>query len=163
MVKNISTVLDAIDLRLLEALQSDARLSTAELGERLSLSQSPTWRRLKRLEAEGVISGYQAVLDRSKLGLPVLAIVHISVDSHDDKTARKFEEAISLIPEVSACHYMSGSEDFMLMLVARDLEHFTNLVMDKLRKLPAVKSLRSSFSMRAIKDNMAIRLDLRSM
>jgi Lrp/AsnC family transcriptional regulator, leucine-responsive regulatory protein len=159
---NTSTniTIDTLDLRLLQALQNDARLSTAELGEQLALSQSPTWRRLKRLEQEGVITGYQAVLDRRKLGLPVLAVVHISMDSHDDKTARKFEEVVQLIPEVALCHYMSGSEDFMLMVVARDLDHFTALVMDKLRKLPAVKSLRSSFSMRAIKDNIAIKLDL---
>jgi Lrp/AsnC family transcriptional regulator, leucine-responsive regulatory protein len=150
--------LDALDIRLLQALQNDARLSTAELGEQLALSQSPTWRRQKRLEQEGVITGYQAVLDRRKLGLPVLAVVHISVDSHDDKTARKFEAGVGLIDEVVLCHYMSGSEDFMLMVVARDLDHFTALVMDKLRKLPAVKSLRSSFSMRAIKDSVAMRL-----
>jgi Lrp/AsnC family transcriptional regulator, leucine-responsive regulatory protein len=150
--------LDSLDIRLLQALQTDARLSTAELGEQLALSQSPTWRRLKRLEQEGVITGYQAVLDRRKLGLPVLAVVHISVDTHDDKTARKFEDAVRLIDEVVLCHYMSGSEDFMLMVVARDLDHFTTLVMDKLRKLPAVKSLRSSFSMRAIKDQVAIKL-----
>lgn len=152
--------IDTLDIRLLKALQDDARLSTAELGEQLALSQSPTWRRLKRLEQEGVITGYQAVLDRRKLGLPVLAVVHIGVDSHDDKSARKFEEAVQLIDEVVLCHSMSGSEDFMLMVVARDLDHFTALVMDKLRKLPAVKSMRSSFSMRAIKDQVAIKLGL---
>jgi Lrp/AsnC family transcriptional regulator, leucine-responsive regulatory protein len=152
--------LDALDHRLLQALQNDARLSTAELGEQLALSQSPTWRRLKRLESEGVITGYQAVVDRKKLGLSVLAMVHVGMDSHDDKSARKFEEAIGLIPEVVWCHGMSGAEDFMLMVVARDLDHFSTLIMEKLRKLPAVKSLRSSFSLKAVKDQMAIKINV---
>jgi Lrp/AsnC family transcriptional regulator, leucine-responsive regulatory protein len=152
--------LDALDHRLLQALQNDARLSTAELGEQLALSQSPTWRRLKRLESEGVITGYQAVVDRKKLGLSVLAMVHVGMDSHDDKSARKFEEAIGLIPEVVWCHGMSGAEDFMLMVVARDLDHFSILIMEKLRKLPAVKSLRSSFSLKAVKDQMAIKIHM---
>jgi Lrp/AsnC family transcriptional regulator, leucine-responsive regulatory protein len=152
--------LDALDHRLLQALQNDARLSTAELGEQLALSQSPTWRRLKRLESEGVITGYQAVVNRKKLGLSVLAMVHVGMDSHDDKSARKFEEAIGLIPEVVWCHGMSGAEDFMLMVVARDLNHFSMLIMEKLRKLPAVKSLRSSFSLKAVKDQMAIKINV---
>jgi Lrp/AsnC family transcriptional regulator, leucine-responsive regulatory protein len=155
-----STPIDAIDLRLLQALQKDARLSTAELGEQLALSQSPTWRRLKRLEQDGYIESYQAVLSRSKLGLPVLAAVHIGMDSHDDASARQFEQAIQLIDEVVWCHAMSGSEDFLALVLAKDLEHFSRLVMDKLRKLPAVKSLRSSFSMRPIKDEIAIKLAL---
>jgi Lrp/AsnC family transcriptional regulator, leucine-responsive regulatory protein len=152
------TDIDELDIRLLRLLQNDARLSTAQLGEHLSLSQSPTWRRLKRLEEEGVISGYHAVLSRRKLGLSVLAMVNVGMDSHDDKSARKFEEAIGLIPEVVWCHAMSGQEDFILMVVARDLDHFSTLLMDKLRKLPAVKSLRSSFSLKAVKDHVAIEL-----
>jgi Lrp/AsnC family transcriptional regulator, leucine-responsive regulatory protein len=150
--------IDELDQRILSALQMEARLSTAQLGEQLALSQSPTWRRLKRLEEDGVISGYRAVLDRRKLGLSVLAMVHVGMDSHDDRSARKFEEAIGLIPEVVWCHGMSGAEDFMLMVVARDLDHFSTLLMDTLRKLPAVKSLRSSFSLKAVKDHVAIQL-----
>ncbi len=154
----LETVIDELDYRILNALQNDARLSTAQLGEQLALSQSPTWRRLKRLEDVGVISGYRAVLNRRKMGLSVLAMVHVGMDSHDDKSARKFEEAIGLIPEVVWCHGMSGAEDFMLMVVARDLDHFSELLMNRLRKLPAVKSLRSSFSLKAVKDDIAIQL-----
>jgi Lrp/AsnC family transcriptional regulator, leucine-responsive regulatory protein len=152
--------IDELDHRILSALQHEARLSTAQLGEQLALSQSPTWRRLKRLEDEGVISGYRAVLDRQRLGLSVLAMVQVGMDSHDDASARQFEESIGLIPEVVWCHGMSGSEDFMLMVVARDLDHFSTLLMEKLRKLPAVKSLRSSFSLKAVKDHVAIQLPL---
>jgi Lrp/AsnC family transcriptional regulator, leucine-responsive regulatory protein len=152
--------IDELDHRMLAALQKEARLSSAQLGEQLALSQSPTWRRLKRLEDVGVISGYRAVLDRQRLGLSVLAVVQVGMDSHDDASARQFEQAIGLIPEVVWCHGMSGSEDFMLMVVARDLDHFSTLLMEKLRKLPAVKSLRSSFSLKAVKDHVAIQLPL---
>jgi Lrp/AsnC family transcriptional regulator, leucine-responsive regulatory protein len=155
-----STDIDMIDRRILAALQADARLSSAQLGEQLALSQSPTWRRLKRLEDEGYISGYHAVLDRQKMGLSVLAVVHVGMDSHDGGSAQRFEEAIGLIPEVVWCHGMSGAEDFMLMVVARDLDHFSTLLMEKLRKLPAVKSIRSSFSLKAIKDKVAIALPI---
>jgi Lrp/AsnC family transcriptional regulator, leucine-responsive regulatory protein len=155
-----TTDIDMIDRRILAALQADARLSSAQLGEQLTLSQSPTWRRLKRLEEEGYISGYHAVLDRQKMGLSVLAVVHVGMDSHDGGSAQRFEEAIGLIPEVVWCHGMSGAEDFMLMVVARDLDHFSSLLLEKLRKLPAVKSIRSSFSLKAIKDQVAIALPI---
>ena len=155
----INTI-DDLDHRLLRALQSDARLSTAELGEKLALSQSPTWRRLKRLEQMGTIAGYQAVLSRQKLGYSVLAMVTVGVDSHDEASARAFEQGISVIPEIVWCHGMSGAEDFVLMVVARDLEHFSQLLMGKLRTLSSVKSLRSSFSLKAVKDDMAIKLPL---
>jgi Lrp/AsnC family transcriptional regulator, leucine-responsive regulatory protein len=154
------TQLDDIDLRLLRALQTDARLSTSELGEKLALSQSPTWRRLKRLEEQGVITGYQAILNREQLGYSVLAMVTVGVDSHDEKSARAFEEAVSLLPEIVWCHGMSGAEDFVLMVVARDLAHFSDLLLGKLRTLPAVKSLRSSFSLKAVKDEVAFRLPI---
>jgi Lrp/AsnC family transcriptional regulator, leucine-responsive regulatory protein len=164
MIKSIKSSddagLDDIDERLLRALQSDARLSTAELGEQLALSQSPTWRRLKRLEQLGVITGYQAVLDRRKLGYSVLAMVTVGVDSHNELSAVAFEEAISLMPEIVWCHGMSGAEDFVLLVVARDLAHFSDLLQGKLRTLPAVKSLRSSFSLKAVKDEVALRLPI---
>ncbi|MFM7332019.1 MAG: Lrp/AsnC family transcriptional regulator [Brachymonas sp.] len=152
--------LDQLDQRLLRALQQDARLSTAELGEQLALSQSPTWRRLKRLEQLGYITGYQAVISREQLGYSVLAMVTVGVDSHNEKSARAFEQAVGLIPEIVWCHGMSGTEDFVLLVVAHDLKHFSDLLLGKLRTLPAVKSLRSSFSLKAVKDDVAIKLPI---
>lgn len=111
--------LSTTDLALLRELQDDARLTSAELGTRLSISQSPAWRRLKRLEQVGVIEGYRAVLNRKQLGLSVLAMVQISIDRHD-ASARAFEQAVSEIPQVVFCHGMSGPEDFLLLVVARD-------------------------------------------
>lgn len=152
--------LDTTDLALLRELQDDARLTSAELGTRLSISQSPAWRRLKRLEQVGVIEGYRAVLNRKQLGLSVLAMVQISMDRHDDASARAFEQAVSEIPQVVFCHGMSGPEDFLLLVVARDLEDYSNTLLGKLRSLPSVKSIRTSFSLKAIKDDIAIRLNV---
>ncbi|MEQ1596576.1 MAG: Lrp/AsnC family transcriptional regulator [Casimicrobium sp.] len=152
--------LDPTDLALLRELQDDARLTSAELGTRLSISQSPAWRRLKRLEQVGVIEGYRAVLNRKQLGLSVLAMVQISMDRHDDASARAFEQAVTEIPQVVFCHGMSGPEDFLLMVVARDLEDYSNTLLGKLRSLPSVKSIRTSFSLKAIKDDIAIRISV---
>lgn len=152
--------IDTTDLALLRELQSDARLTSAELGTRLSISQSPAWRRLKRLEQVGVIEGYRAVLNRKQLGLSVLAMVQISMDRHDDASARAFEQAVSAIPQVVLCHGMSGPEDFLLLVVARDLEDYSNTLLGQLRSLPSVKSIRTSFSLKAIKDDVAIRISI---
>ena len=152
--------IDTTDLALLRELQDDARLTSAELGARLSISQSPAWRRLKRLEQVGVIEGYRAVLNRKQLGLSVLAVVQISMDRHDDASARAFEQAVSEIPQVVFCHGMSGPEDFLLLVVARDLEDYSNTLLGKLRSLPSVKSIRTSFSLKAIKDDIAIRISV---
>lgn len=152
--------LDTTDLALLRELQDDARLTSAELGTRLSISQSPAWRRLKRLEQVGVIEGYRAVLNRKQLGLSVLAMAQISMDRHDDASARAFEQAVSEIPQVVFCHGMSGPEDFLLLVVARDLEDYSNTLLGKLRSLPSVKSIRTSFSLKAIKDDIAIRVSI---
>ena len=152
--------IDTTDLALLRELQDDARLTSAELGTRLSISQSPAWRRLKRLEQAGVIEGYRAVLNRKQLGLSVLAMVQISMDRHDDASARAFEQAVSEIPQEVFCHGMSGPEDFLLLVVARDLEDYSNTLLGKLRSLPSVKSIRTSFSLKAIKDDIAIRISV---
>ncbi len=152
--------LDDTDFELLRALQDDARLSTAELGARLSISQSPAWRRLKRLEQDGVIEGYRAVVNRKKLGLSVLAMVLIGMERHDDASARKFEKAVSELPQVVLCHGMSGPEDFLLLVVAKDLDDYSNTLLGKLRSLPGVKSIRTSFSLKAIKDDVAIRVGI---
>ena len=152
--------IDTTDLALLRELQDDARLTSAELGTRLSISQSPAWRRLKRLEQAGVIEGYRAVLNRKQLGLSVLAMVQISMDRHDDASARAFEQAVSEIPQVVFCHGMSGPEDFLLLVVARDLEDYSNTLLGKLRSLPSVKSIRTSFSLKAIIDDIAIRISV---
>lgn len=148
-----------IDKKLISALQGDARLSSAQLGELVNMSASPAWRRVKRLEEEGIITGYHATVDRRKLGYGVLAFVSITVDRQDGANAVAFEQGVAGIPEVVLCHGVSGSVDFVMVVVARDLDHYSKRVFEKIRRLPGVKELRSSFSIKAIKESNGYPMD----
>ncbi len=143
--------LDAIDVKLLEALQDEGRLTNAELADRVALSPSPCWRRLKRLEGEGVIRGFQAILDRRKLGLGVTAFVSILLENHSEVTARAFEAGVAALPEIVSCHNVSGHFDFLLQVVAEDLDSFSHLVLNRVRTLPGVKEINTSFSLKEVK------------
>jgi DNA-binding Lrp family transcriptional regulator len=151
-----ATELDAIDVKILEALQEEGRLTNAELAERIALSPSPCWRRLKRLETQGVIKGYQAVLDRRRLGLGVTAFVSILLDNHSEKNARAFEAGVAAIPEIISCHNVSGHFDFLLQVVGEDLDRFSNLVLNRIRTLPGVKEMNTSFSLREVKSTNSL-------
>lgn len=150
--KTMAIDLSDIDKKLLAALQEDARLSNAELGSLVNMSPSPAWRRVKRLEEEGVITGYHASVDRRKLGYGVLAFVTITIDRQDASTAAALEEGIAAIPEVVTCHGVSGQVDFVLIVVAPDLDSYSQIVFEKVRRLPGVREVRSSFSIKAIKE-----------
>ena len=151
-----SAALDRIDRRLLEEIQRDARLTTAELAARVSLSASPCWRRLKRLEAAGVIRGYHARLDADRLGWGVTAFVHVLLENHSAELGAQFEHAVQAIPEVIACHNVSGQYDFLLQVVARDLKSFGEFARSAIRTLPGVKEMNSSFSLREVKAGLAL-------
>lgn len=142
---------DATDRTLLEALQNNARLTTSELAQLTQMSQSPCWRRVKRLEDAGLITGYQARLDRRALGYGVMAFVTISIEGQDESHSLDFERAVRQIPEVVTCHGVSGPEDFVLIVVAADLDAYSNLMQHKLRRLPGVKMVRTSFSLQEVK------------
>ena len=143
--------LDRYDLLILRELQSDARLSNAELASRIGLSAAPTWRRVKWLEEQGYITGYRAELDRRKIGLGVLAFVRLDAERNNSESTRALEDAIRARPEVVACHYISGAGTFELQVVATDLDAFSRLAMDVLFKLPNVKDLHTSFSLGEVK------------
>jgi Lrp/AsnC family leucine-responsive transcriptional regulator len=142
---------DAHDTVLLQALQGDARLTVAELAETIRLSTSPTWRRVKRLEEEGVIAGYQAVLDRRALGWGVLAFVTVSIEDHSEAQARAFEKAIAALPEIVACWSIAGVSDFLLQVVGRDLDSYAEFAMTKLRRLPGIKAMQTIFTLKEVK------------
>lgn len=143
--------LDAYDVDILSALQSDARLTVAQLAEKASLSTSPTWRRVKRLEDEGVIAGYQAVLDRRALGWGVLAFVMVSIEDHGEAQARAFEKAVAALPEIVACWSIAGSSDFLLQVVGRDLDTYAEFAMTTVRRLPGIKAMQTIFTLKEVK------------
>lgn len=143
--------LDRIDLKILDALQKDGRLTNAELADKVGLSLSPCWRRLKRLEESGVIEGYQAVLDRRALGLGVTAFVRVDIERHTPAAERRFEDAIADLPEIVSCHVISGEGAFMLMVMTESLESFSQFALNTLMALPGVKDTQTSFSLKEVK------------
>ncbi len=147
--------LDKFDLRILEELQADARLTNAELAQRVGLSAAPCWRRVRALETAGYIKGYHAEIDRQKIGLGVLAFVRLDADRNTGERTREMEEAIRQIPEIVSCHYISGAGTFELQVVSRDLEAFSLLARKVLINLPNVKDLHTSFSLGEVKASSA--------
>jgi DNA-binding Lrp family transcriptional regulator len=145
--------LDRVDIGILARLQRDGRLTNAKLATELSLSETPCWRRLKRLEEEGYIESYQANLDRRKLGFGVMAFVQLSCVEHDEQTTRTFEDIIRHSDNVLSCHNTTGEADFLLQVVARDLDDYSRFVEQVLRKLPGVSAIRSNLLLREIKSS----------
>ncbi|WP_043512224.1 Lrp/AsnC family transcriptional regulator [Halomonas sp. BC04] len=149
--------LDRIDRLLLEALQQDARLTTAELAERVNLSPSPCARRIRRLEQDNLITRYRAELDKERLGLDLTIFVQVRLSQHQDSLVEQFEAAVSEMPEVINCHTISGAFDYLLQVVTADLSGYERWVR-RLQKLPMVNSVDSSFAIRAVKENGALPL-----
>ena len=143
--------LDRVDRRLLEILQREGRLSNAALAERVHLSPSPCLRRVKALEEDGVIEGYRAVLEREAVGLGLTVFVEIKVEGHSDRLAEEIEAAVNAMPEVVACHIVSGAADFLLEVVVPDLRAYERLLLGSLLNLPAVVDVRSNFAIRTVK------------
>jgi len=142
---------DPNDVVILSALQADARLTVADLAEKARLSTSPTWRRMKRLEDEGVITGYHAALDRRALGWGILAFVAVSIEDHSEAQARTFEDAVAALPEIVACWSIAGSSDFLLQVVARDLDTYAEFAMTTIRRLPGIRSMQTTFTLKEVK------------
>ena len=150
--------LDKFDLAILQELQADGRLTNAELAQRIGLSAAPCWRRVRALEESGYIKGYHAEIDRRKVGLGVLAFVRLDTDRATVDAARQLEDAIRLLPEVVACHYISGNGMFELQVVAQDLDSFSRFALNSLMRLPYVKDLHTSFSLGEVKASSALPL-----
>ncbi|QNM95180.1 Lrp/AsnC family transcriptional regulator [Chitinimonas koreensis] len=150
--------LDKTDLKLLAALQANGRLTNLELAEMINLSPSPTLRRLKRLEQEGVVAGYVALLDPARIGLGLEAFVRVMLDKRERQFAA-FAQAVQQWPEVVSCHAMAGEMDYLLRVVFEDLAHFSRFVMDTLLQHPGVVDVKSSFVLEAIKQTTALPLD----
>ncbi|WP_394209792.1 Lrp/AsnC family transcriptional regulator [Enterovibrio calviensis] len=140
-----------IDKQLLELMQKDARLTTAELADLVGLSPSPCARRIKRLEKDKIVAGYHASLSRDKIGIAMTMFVEVSLNNHQVTSVDEFEQAISDMPEVVSCHVVSGAYDYLLEVVAKDLagyEQFTR----KLQCLQNVKDIHTQLAIRKVKD-----------
>lgn len=142
--------LDTTDKRILAALQLKGRMSNAELSERANLSPSACHRRVQRLEAEGYIRDYVALLDARKMGVPTTVFVEITLQGQADEVLDAFEKAVSRIPDVLECHLMAGTADYILKVVAENTEDFARIHRQYLSRLPGVAQMQSSFALRTV-------------
>jgi Lrp/AsnC family leucine-responsive transcriptional regulator len=142
--------LDAIDGRIIAALQADGRLTNVDLAERVGLSPSPCLRRTKRLEREGYIDAYRAVLQRNQVGLGLTVFVEIKISAHANQEAEAFQNAIVALHEVVACHMVSGAADYLVEVVVPDLECYQRFLVGKLLALPIVREVRSNIGIQTL-------------
>lgn len=148
--------LDATDRRILGILQKDGRLSNAELSDRVNLSPSACHRRVARLEEEGFIDGYVALVNARRLNRPTTVFVEITLSGQADEVLEAFERAVKLVPDVLECHLMAGSADYLLKVVAEDTDDFARIHRQHLARLPGVAQMHSSFALRTVRQTTAI-------
>jgi Lrp/AsnC family leucine-responsive transcriptional regulator len=149
------TTLDEIDKKIIAALQTDGRLPIVDLANRVGLSATPCQRRVKRLEEEGLIMRYAALVSPAAMGFGLQALVEVTLEDHSEKTVEAFEAAIRARSEVVACYAVTGDMDFLLHVFATDLASFSDFALKALLRMPGVKGTRSSFIMQAIKSDLA--------
>lgn len=142
--------MDTLDRAILAQLVQDGRQTQVQLAERIPLSPTAIARRIKALESEGVIEGYEARLSRKALELSMTAIIHVSLKSQSEDLLAAFEKAAAAAPSIISCHLMSGEDDYILTVLARDLADFERIHKEELSRLPGVARLRSGFALREV-------------
>lgn len=145
--------MDATDRRILRALHRRARLTNAELAEEVGLSPSPCWTRVRRLEQAGVIQGYVAILDQASLGLPDTVIIEVMMEHHDEDSLRRFEQAVTEMPEVIEAWLVTGEYDYVIKAAVAGTAGYERLLREKLYRLPGVRHTRTSFTLRCLKQS----------
>lgn len=150
--------LDTIDCRILEELQGNARISNVDLSGQVHLSPSPCLRRVRQLEADGVIRSYVTLLDPAAIGLPVSVFVHVTLEKQVDDALEAFEQRVTARPEVMECYLMTGDSDYLLRVVAPDLESYQRFLLDHLTRIPGVASIKSSFALKQVSYRTALPL-----
>lgn len=147
------------DLQILDALQRDGSLTTQEIADRINISQSPCWRRINRLEQQGIISKKVVLLDREKLGMDVVVFTTINLSTQGRDNLEDFEREVEILPEVMECYTMTGTWDYMLKIVVKDIRHYELFVRQKLTKLAHVGQVHSHIAVTEIKNSTVLPLD----
>lgn len=150
--------LDRIDRKLLAELQAEGRVTNVDLASRVGLTAPPCLRRVRALEEEGVIRGYHADLDPSKLGFSIMVFAMVSLRSQAEEDLRTFEDHIKGLPEVRECHMLNGEIDFILKIVSHDLQSFQEFLTSKLTPAPNVASVKTSLTIRTAKSEPGVPL-----
>jgi Lrp/AsnC family transcriptional regulator, leucine-responsive regulatory protein len=149
--------IDRYDQQILEILQTEGRIANQDLADRIGLSPSPCLRRVRTLEESGLITGYRALLDAKKLGLSLMALVHISMDRHTPERFANFEASVSVLPEVLECLLITGQDaDYQIKVAVRDMDHYQALLLNKLTRIEGVTGVHSSFVLRRVVDRTTL-------
>jgi len=143
--------LDEIDRKILRALQQDARLTTAQLADKIGLSTTPCWNRLKRLETQGFIEGYVALLNQEKLGLAETVIIEVTLDRHDEEVLERFGQLLADLPEVIEAYLTTGDYDYLVKVAVESTAGYERFLREKLYRIPGIRHSRSSFALRCLK------------
>ena len=148
--------LDLFDRKILAALAEDGRATLAEIAQRVGLSQSPCWTRLRRLEEQGVIKGYAALIDHKALGFTNIVFVEVTLDSHNEDRVAAFGAALVKLPEVLEAHLVTGDYDYLVKIAVSGTDHYESFLREKLYKIKGIRSSRSMFGLRSLKHVMSV-------
>lgn len=152
--------LDATDIQILHLLQHDARLTNKEIADKLGKTTTPVFERIKRLEKEGFIQRYVAVLDKHKIDKPLVAFTNVQLKEHAHDMLKDFEKTIVAFDEVMECYHMTGMYDYMLKIVVKDMHEYQDFIVNKLARIPNIGTVQSGFVMTEIKHETAYKLKL---
>ena len=152
------TVLSSTDLQILDAMQNDGSLTTQQIADQINISQSPCWRRINRLEEQGLITRKVAILNREKLGMEVVVFTTINLSTQGRDNLEEFEREVEILPEVLECYTMAGMWDYMLKIIVKDIRHYEMFVREKLTKLAHVGEVHSHIAVTEIKNSTVLPL-----
>ena len=156
-------LLDETDIEILHSLQKDAKINAKELSEKLHISKTPIYERIKRLENEGYIKGYVALVDNKKIGLPLIIFCNVSLAVHDDEHIERFKEEIRNIDEIMECYSTGGIYDFFVKVVLKDLDAYNQFVFEKLTKVHGIVKMQSSFVLNEIKHTTVLNIPIKEL
>ena len=152
----VEFTLDAYSLKILAELQRDSRQTVQQISDAVGLSATPCWKRIKDMEAAGVITGYTALVDREKVGLNLAVVVEANLSEHTEALVRRFEDAVAASPQIVRCLSTTGQADYIMTVLVRDIKHYEQLLHDTIFKLPGVTHVRSSIVLREIKSEVRL-------
>lgn len=145
------SALDSFSIRILSELQRDARQTVLQIAQRVGLSSTPCWKRVKNMERDGVIRGYTTLVDRDKVGLHICVLAEINLSKHSGKSALEFEDAVAACPQIIECYSTTGNADYMIKVVTTDIKSYETFLQGVLFKIPGVDHVRSSIVLRELK------------
>lgn len=151
-------MIDSHSLKILEALQEDTRLTVAQIAQRVGLSATPCWKRIKEMEAQGVITGYTVQVDRKKVGLRLMVMAEVNLAQHTEKAVAQFEAAVEATPQIVRCYSTTGQADYLLVIMVPDVEQYEQFLTRSLFKLPGVAHVRSGIVLKELKSTAGLPL-----